>query len=147
MCALVFSKPMDRPFLRQKVNIHPCGHLRAGAEYNIIDAGGSGTKNYSSLQERVGAAAAGAKSFSVISHHGFQPVFKCRGVNPCLRKLAFTHSLIELETQPYRTLRGKGGKCYCCYTEFCDPPKSVAPGGAVAHFLQHARVHYNKKHK
>ena len=56
MCALVFSKPMDRPFLRQKVNIHPCGHLRAGAGYNIIDAGGSGTKNYSSLQERVGAA-------------------------------------------------------------------------------------------
>ena len=56
MCALVFSKPMDRPFLRQKVNIHPCGHLRAGAGYNIIDAGGSGIKNYSSLQERVGAA-------------------------------------------------------------------------------------------
>ena len=46
---------MDRPFLRQKVNIHPCGHLRAGAGYNIIDAGGSGTKNYSSLRERVGA--------------------------------------------------------------------------------------------
>ena len=56
MCTLVFSKPMDRPFLRQKVNIHPCGHLRAGAGYNIIDAGGSGTKNYSSLQEGVGAA-------------------------------------------------------------------------------------------
>ena len=60
MCALVFSKPMDRPFLRQKVNIHPCGHLRAGAGSNIIDAGGSRTKNYSSLQERVGAAAVGA---------------------------------------------------------------------------------------
>ena len=52
MCVLVFSKPMERPFLRQKVNIHPCGHLRAGAGYNIIDAGGSGTKNYSSLRER-----------------------------------------------------------------------------------------------
>ena len=47
---------MDRPSLRQKVNIHPCGHLWAGAGYNIIDAGGSGTKYYSSLQERVGAA-------------------------------------------------------------------------------------------
>ena len=41
-----------------------------------------------------------------------------------------------------------------CYNEFCDPPYSVSPGGAVAHFLQHARVwsvdrhevdvHYNK---
>ena len=55
MCPLVFSKPLDRPFLRQKVNIHPCGHLWAGAGYNITDAGGSGTKNYSSLRERVGA--------------------------------------------------------------------------------------------
>ena len=27
-----------------------------------------------------------------------------------------------------------------CYTEFCDPSKSVTRGGAVAHFLQHARV-------
>ena len=33
---------------------HPS--LRAGAGYNIIDAGGSRTKYYSSLQERVGAA-------------------------------------------------------------------------------------------
>ena len=72
MCALVFSKPMDRAFLRQKVNIHPCGHLWAGAGYNIIDAGESVTKNYSSLQERVRAAlykaGAGVNSVSGADH-------------------------------------------------------------------------------
>ena len=157
MCTLVFFQANGQAFPETESK-HPS--LRAGAGYNIIDAGGSGTKYYSSLQERhctrrerewilcpaqtsnrellplctkpllVNARsvvrfnrfnavpchidrffAQRAKSFSVISHHSFQPVFKCRVVNPCLRKLAFTHSLIELETQPYRTLRGKGGKC------------------------------------
>ena len=27
-----------------------------------------------------------------------------------------------------------------CYTKFCDPSKYVTPGGAVAHFLQHAQA-------
>ena len=75
-----------------------------------------------------------AKSSSVNSHHGFQPVFKCRVVNPCLRKLAFTHSLIELETQPYRTLKGKGGQCCWCYSEFCDPTEKCGPRGRSCTF-------------
>ena len=36
--------------------------------------------------------------------------------------------------------RGQARRASECYTEFCDPPKSVTPGGAVAHFLQHAWV-------
>ena len=27
-----------------------------------------------------------------------------------------------------------------CYTEFCDPPKCVTPGGTFAYFLKYARV-------
>ena len=34
--------------------------------------------------------------------------------------------------------RGHARRAGGCYTEFCDPPKSVTPGGANAHFLQHA---------
>ena len=36
------------------------------------------------------------KTFAVIAHHGFQPVFKTWVVNPRLWQFAFTHFLIEL---------------------------------------------------
>ena len=35
---------------------------------------------------------------------------------------------------------GQARRASGCYTEFCDPPKSVIPWGTVAHFLQHAQI-------